>query len=336
MPRIALLHTNREYATSLASAVGDFDCDYKTDIISRVPVSERIRYLLGRDYDLIQTDELMVNGVLGTGASLISDVPLVTCIRGWADYTNAHRQYGPVKNAGIRARSQLVLRRSSATVFISGVTRREFTSMYDVNEDIVIGRTIDTNAYVTNNVDRRSEETFDVLTITNLRYEEKLEGIKTILRGLTDLFEQRTDLRYRVAGGGAYLDDLRAFVDEYPYGDRVDILGFRDDVGRLLAHSDLFVYVSYLDSFGTVVLEAQAAGLPVIAGDSSGIPDALGDAGLLCEPTADGVTDAVGRVLSDESFQKELANRSRERMRTYNEECARDHVAVWNRVLGRD
>ena len=335
MPSVLLLHTNREYATSLATAVESLDSDYEIDVVSREPVADRVTHLLDREYDLVQTDELLVNGVLACSASVVRSTPFVVSVRGWADYTNAHGQYGRVRDASIYLRTAAVLRRAENVIFLSERTREEFERRYRVGDSTVIGRPIDIDYYRSGDEDEllRGEGTFDLLTVTNLRYEEKFEGVKTVLRGLEPLFEERDDLRYAIAGDGTYRRSLERILAEYPHRDRVEVLGYCEDVPGLLAVADAFVYVSYLDAYPTVILEAQAAGLPIIGGDAVGVPAVVGDAGEICPPTPDGVGDAVERLVTNDDFRDELATRSEEKMATYNEQCAERHVAVWDSVL---
>jgi len=204
--KILLLHTNESYAETLAHYVSRPSIRLMMSTSSRVPVPERLRALLAREYDLIQTDELIANGMLATGASVVFDIPLVVAIRGWADYTNAHGQYGWLKDASIRARTRLALHRASGGIFISDTTSETFRKRYPVTQHSVIGRPVDTDRYGTGRASDR--ETFDLLTVTNLRYEEKYDGVLTVLRALRPLFEAHPTLRYRVAGGGQYLEAL--------------------------------------------------------------------------------------------------------------------------------
>ena len=331
MVKILLLHTNESYAETLAHYVSAEYPSYDVDVVSRVPVQERLRALLAREYDLIQTDELIANGMLATGASVVFDVPLVVAVRGWADYTNAHGQYGLFKYATIRTRTRLALHQASEVIFISDTASETFRERYPVSQYSVIGRPVDTDRYGAGRTSDR--ETFDLLTVTNLRYEEKYDGVLTVLRALRPLFEAHPTLRYRVAGGGQYLAALREYLSDYEYADRVTVLGFVDAVEDEFASADAFVYVSFLDAYPTVVLEAQAAGLPVIGGDAVGVPDVVGEAGDICPPTSEGVRGTIERLLTDDDHRESLANQSRRKMATYNEKRAADHVDVWERVL---
>lgn len=319
---------------SLAETITSLDTEFEVDVVSREPLRTRVSYLLDNKYDLVQVDELLVNGVLALGGLLLSGTPFVASVRGWADYSNAHNQYGRLRDLSIRLRTRAVLRATSETMFLSERTREEFLEHYNVVSSSVVNRPINVEYYQGSQSRDNNSTEFNLLTVTNLRYKEKYKGVKTILQGLTDLFECSDNLHYSIAGDGAYQESLEHFLDSYPYSDRVRVLGYQKDVPKLLHSADAFVYVSYLDSFGTVVLEAQAAGLPVVAGDASGVSEALSDVGILCEPTPEGVYDAVNRLFEDDDLRAELSEKSVSKMETYNEKCARRHIEVWDDVLG--
>ena len=333
MHRVLLLHTNREYAETLCEHVSKHVPDFDPVVVSRVPLSRRLQSVITGKFDVIQADELLVNGVIAATGTLIGNDKFVSTVRGWADYTNAHGQYGGLRNATIRARTRYALRRSAATIFLSGVTRDEFCRSYPVGDHAVIGRPIDLDRYAHGK--RADRETFDILTVTNLRYEEKYHGVITILEGLGELFASTPRLRFRIAAGGRYLAQLRSFLSEYEYSNQVELLGYVDCIEDEFASADVFVYVSFLDAYPTVVLEAQAAGLPVVGGNAVGVPDVVGDGGLLCEPSTAGVRDALQSVVFESGRRSRLREKSLERMSTYNEECARGHAEVWREVLSQ-
>jgi glycosyltransferase involved in cell wall biosynthesis len=78
----------------------------------------------------------------------------------------------------------------------------------------------------------------------------------------------------------------------------------------LYAHADAFVYPSLYEGFGLPVLEALRHGLPVVASNSSSIPEVAGEAALLVDPTdLDALTDALRRALTDRGLRADLARR---------------------------
>ena len=110
------------------------------------------------------------------------------------------------------------------------------------------------------------------------------------------------DLRMILAGDGKLENDLRAEARELGVSDRVLFVGFRRDIPRLLAVSDVLVLPSEDESLPFVILEAMSSRLPVIATDVGGISEAVDDGrtGILVSPRdAEGLADAMVEVLGD-------------------------------------
>jgi 2-deoxystreptamine N-acetyl-D-glucosaminyltransferase/2-deoxystreptamine glucosyltransferase len=91
------------------------------------------------------------------------------------------------------------------------------------------------------------------------------------------------------------------------------------DKRRLFAAADALVVPSRSDGAPTVVREAQAAGLPVIATAVGGLPELIDDGatGLLCAPTDDGLAAAVRRLVADPTLRDRLARGGRAVSRTH-------------------
>jgi len=71
-----------------------------------------------------------------------------------------------------------------------------------------------------------------------------------------------------------------------------------------------------------------------VGGGTAGVSEALGTAGVVCSPTAEGIEHAVGRLLADPDRRAELSWKGRERLSTYNERAARKFVTAWDDALG--
>jgi glycosyltransferase involved in cell wall biosynthesis len=79
----------------------------------------------------------------------------------------------------------------------------------------------------------------------------------------------------RLVGDGPLRQDCERLAHELGIGDRVEFLGDRDDIPRLLASSDVFVLASKYEMLPLSVLEAMRAGLPVIASDVGGMRETI-------------------------------------------------------------
>lgn len=85
------------------------------------------------------------------------------------------------------------------------------------------------------------------------------------------------DVRCVIAGEGHRRSALEARIDRLGVGDRVRLLGQRRDIAAVFAALDLFVHPSVEEGMGQVVVEAMAAGVPVLVSDAGGLPEVVGD-----------------------------------------------------------
>lgn len=104
------------------------------------------------------------------------------------------------------------------------------------------------------------------------------------------------DLNYRllIAGDGMLRRPLQTLVADLGLSDRVQFLGIRRDVADLMSAADVFVLSSVGEGFGLVVAEAMACECVVVATDSGGVREVLGEAGYLV-PSQD--PDALATAL---------------------------------------
>jgi glycosyltransferase involved in cell wall biosynthesis len=117
-----------------------------------------------------------------------------------------------------------------------------------------------------------------------------------------------------IAGDGPLEADLKALAAKLGVADRVRFLGWRTDRGALLAAADICVLPSRWEPFGTVMLEAWAAGTPLVAAASQG-PSALiadGANGLLVPiDDAPALTAAIRRLIDDPALAARLVAQGR-------------------------
>jgi glycosyltransferase involved in cell wall biosynthesis len=121
----------------------------------------------------------------------------------------------------------------------------------------------------------------------------------------------RNDVRLILLGEGAERAALERLAAELGLAARVEMPGFVADPVAWLAHADLFVSSSRWEGFGHVIVEAMAAGVPVISTDCPHGPRDIiihGWNGLLVAPDdRPALTAAIARLLADPEAAKELA-----------------------------
>lgn len=135
-----------------------------------------------------------------------------------------------------------------------------------------------------------------VITVSVLR--DRRKGIQFLLASAPPLIEAIPDIRFLFVGDGPLKAQLQAQAEEHGLGEHVRWAGFRRDIPRLLAGSDLFVLPSLEDSLPTAIMEAMAAGLPVVSTSAGGIPEIIDcpRTGRVVEP-AD--PEALGSAIAD-------------------------------------
>lgn len=134
--------------------------------------------------------------------------------------------------------------------------------------------------------------------------------------------------------------ELQAMISDLNLKDRVDLLGFINDeeLDHLYDDAACLVYISLYEGFGLPPLEAMAKGVPVVASNCSSIPEVVGDAGILVNPTdADAVAEATLDILNDQKLQHDLATTARQRAELFSwASTARKTIQVFERVLERE
>jgi glycosyltransferase involved in cell wall biosynthesis len=125
-------------------------------------------------------------------------------------------------------------------------------------------------------------------------------------------------LKVLIVGEGDDRPTYEALIDRLGLGATVSLLGLRSDVPDLLAASDVAVLSTNSEGSPLSVMEYMDAGLPVVATRVGGIPDLIdhGVEGLLVEPQdAEGLGEAIARVLGDPDEARRMGERARARRR---------------------
>ena len=164
------------------------------------------------------------------------------------------------------------------------------------------------------------------------------KGQLHLVRAMRSVVETHPQARLLIAGTGELESALRAEVGRLGLEDHVTLLGLRRDVDQLLRAADLFVLPSLWEGLSIALLEAMAAGLPVVATRVSGTDQVLrhGESGLVVEPRdEDALAKALQAVLDDRELACALGARARATVEEEHsaERAARAYLELYKEVL---
>jgi glycosyltransferase involved in cell wall biosynthesis len=144
------------------------------------------------------------------------------------------------------------------------------------------------------------------------------KGYQTLLQAAQHLKAQARQCRYLICGDGQLRSALQAQAGALGLERDVQFAGFCSDVAPYLAAADLFVHVPLWEGLGVAVIEALAAGLPVVASRVGGIPELITDqeTGLLVPPQdPPALAAALCRLLDDPLTARALGQTGQSRVR---------------------
>jgi glycosyltransferase involved in cell wall biosynthesis len=177
--------------------------------------------------------------------------------------------------------------------------------------------------------DRSWDDPLPALGRPRVAFCGRLEGekdVRTLVRAFARL---RDDAQLVVAGDGSARSGLEELAVRLGVAERVRFLGFVAParVPALLAHVDVLALPSRFEELGTAVVEALRAGVPVVASDVGGLPEVVGDAGLLHAPgDAEACARGLAAVLGDRALAARLAAAGRRSAPAYDWELLAGRV----------
>lgn len=167
---------------------------------------------------------------------------------------------------------------------------------------------------------------------------EPRKNFPALVRAFDRLAAEDDDVRLVLAGPqGHGAAELRAAVSAASYRERITRLGFVTDAERaaLLRAATVLAYPSRYEGFGLPPLEAQAAGVPVVATDAGSLPEVLGDSALLVpaaslDADVEPLSDALLDLLTDRERRADLVALGKANVARFSwDRCAAGMVALY-------
>lgn len=157
----------------------------------------------------------------------------------------------------------------------------------------------------------------DVFIIGNISALNTEKDLFTFIDAANILLKNNAALQFIVIGKGPLLQDLERYVARYKLKDKILFIGFKENVTEWLKDFDMFLFTSRAEGLGTSLLDAFAAGIPVVSTNSGGIPEVVidGTTGLLAEAgNAMQLAKAVDRLLKDGQLREQLLKNAKKHL----------------------
>lgn len=155
------------------------------------------------------------------------------------------------------------------------------------------------------------------LTVANLR---RNKDYPNLLRAACEATQREPRLRFVSVGQGPLVEEMRDLHGQLGLGERFQFLGYRRDVVDLMSAADLFTLASAHEGLPVAVMEAFAAGLPVVATAVGGLPQQVEDGvqGLLVRPgDAEALATALVKVAASDEIRSQMSAAARARAHEY-------------------
>ncbi len=266
------------------------------------------RWLFGKDVDITHFFDFIVpKGVYGKVVTTIHDAV-------WLLYPETMAKKTLKR---ITQDIQYSIDRADAIVAVSESTKQDLTSLLQIPEDKIV--------IASPGVDvERFQHQYSVAELEQMKekynlpdkyvlYMGTLEPRKNIERLVQAfaLVHQQPELRqYKLVLAGKkgwQYDSIFARITQLGLEQDVICTGYVDEADKaaIYQQADLFVFPSLYEGFGMPVLEAMAAGVPVVTSNVSSLPEVAGDAALLADPLdVQALADNIQRLLLDDDLRQ--------------------------------
>lgn len=179
----------------------------------------------------------------------------------------------------------------------------------------------------------------DILFLANFNFDK---GIREVVQAVPIVLRRcgTHRIKFTLAGDGPEMPKVAKMVKVQNISDDVEFTGYVDGQKKydVFTNANLFVYpTSHGEGFPTVIAEAMAAGLPIIATGVGAIPEVLEDGVngiILSKPDENELANAIVRLLKNPRLMKKMGERNREKAKDYDVSvvCKR-LVEIYNEII---
>lgn len=248
----------------------------------------------------------------------------------------------PFVSHALWMKSVKAMKQADHVITVSSTTAQHTQEILDVESEriSVVPNAVDSNFRVLSEPQVQSFRqhlgaTSGSLCLLNVGSNHPRKNVSVIFAAVKLLKDKGASVQFWKAGTD-FTTDERKLIAMHSIENEVSYIG-QPEKSTLVAiynAADVLVAPSLHEGFGITLLEAMACGTPVVTSNVSAMPEVVGDAGVLVDPTnARHIADAVLKIQLDASFRRQLVEKSLARAKTFTwEKTAKEISKVYEQV----
>jgi glycosyltransferase involved in cell wall biosynthesis len=269
-----------------------------------------------------RADVLLCHGykadLVGRPAARLAGVPVVAVSRGWTGETLKVRWYDRIDRLFLRQMDRIVCvsEGQAAKVRAAGVPESKIRVVRNAARPDAF-RAPDPTMRA--RISALSSQPARLIVLTAGRLSPD-KGLNVLIDAIPAALARVPDARWIICGDGPQRAELEQQVRTAGLTGVVAFAGFRDDLDYWMPNADLFVLPSFTEGLPNVLLEAHAAGVPVVATAVGGTPELVvhGETGLLVHAGDDAaLAESMATLLSDDDRRRSMGDAARTRVREH-------------------
>jgi len=148
---------------------------------------------------------------------------------------------------------------------------------------------------------------------------QKEKGQDELIKATKLLINKIPNIELRIIGDGDYKEELKEIVKKLNLKNDVKFKGFVKNKYKEISEFDVFVFPTRwkMEGFGLVALEAMMVGIPLVASNSGPVPEVVGNAGLVVEPNARELSNAILKIYKNKNLANDLIKKAKNRVKNF-------------------